>query len=44
MLGHLKESAKAMKEEYGQKEHLRNQLKLKYEKLRGGNKRYGRII
>ncbi|XP_028037583.1 coiled-coil domain-containing protein 22 homolog [Bombyx mandarina] len=39
MLGYLKESAKAMKEEYGQKEHLRNQLKLKYEKLRGGNKR-----
>ncbi|XP_048481031.1 coiled-coil domain-containing protein 22 homolog [Plutella xylostella] len=35
----LKDSAKSMKEEYNKKEKLRDQLKKKYEKLKGGNKR-----
>nr|XP_026491708.1 coiled-coil domain-containing protein 22 isoform X1 [Vanessa tameamea] len=39
-LMNLKEVAKGMKEECEQKEELKNQLKLKYEKLKGGNKRH----
>ncbi|XP_063636280.1 coiled-coil domain-containing protein 22 [Cydia splendana] len=35
----LKESAKAMKDEYDKKEQNKNQLKHNYEKLKGGNKR-----
>ncbi|CAB3236271.1 unnamed protein product [Arctia plantaginis] len=39
ILTNLKESAKALKEEFERKEILKNQLKDSYEKLRGGNKR-----
>ncbi|XP_063530387.1 coiled-coil domain-containing protein 22 [Cydia strobilella] len=35
----LKESAKAMKDEYDKKEQNKNQLKHNYEKLKGGNRR-----
>ncbi|XP_068627583.1 coiled-coil domain-containing protein 22 homolog isoform X2 [Battus philenor] len=40
ILINLKENAKAMKEECEKKEELSNQLKMKYEKLKGGNKRH----
>ncbi|XP_045763715.1 coiled-coil domain-containing protein 22 isoform X2 [Maniola jurtina] len=40
ILTNLKETAKGMKEECEKKEEFRNQLKNKYEKLRGGNKRH----
>ncbi|XP_069355104.1 coiled-coil domain-containing protein 22 homolog isoform X2 [Maniola hyperantus] len=40
ILINLKETAKGMKEECEKKEEFRNQLKNKYEKLRGGNKRH----
>ncbi|XP_038213230.1 coiled-coil domain-containing protein 22 homolog [Zerene cesonia] len=36
----LKEKAKGMKDECENKEELKNQLKTKYEKLKGGNKRH----
>ncbi|XP_050676983.1 coiled-coil domain-containing protein 22 homolog [Leptidea sinapis] len=36
----LKERAKEMQDECEKKENIRNQLKLKYEKLKGGNKRH----
>lgn len=36
----LKETAKSIKEECEKKEELKNILKAKFEKLRGGNKRY----
>ncbi|XP_050342099.1 coiled-coil domain-containing protein 22 isoform X2 [Nymphalis io] len=39
-LTNLKDIAKGMKEECEQKEELKKQLKLKYEKLKGGNKRH----
>ncbi|OWR42640.1 coiled-coil domain-containing protein 22 [Danaus plexippus plexippus] len=40
ILINLKETAKAIKEECEKKEELRNQLKTKYERLKGGNKRH----
>ncbi|XP_045459666.1 coiled-coil domain-containing protein 22 homolog [Melitaea cinxia] len=39
-LTNLKETAKSLKDECEKKEGLKNQLKLKYEKLKGGNKRH----
>ncbi|KAM3968097.1 coiled-coil domain-containing protein 22 homolog [Aphomia sociella] len=36
----LKNNAKEMKDEYENKEKIRNQIKMSYEKLKGGNKRY----
>lgn len=39
ILTNLKETAKALREEYDKKEQQKNQLKESYEKLRGGNKR-----
>ncbi|CAH2091908.1 unnamed protein product [Euphydryas editha] len=40
ILTNLKETAKRLKDECEIKEELKNQLKLKYEKLKGGNKRH----
>ncbi|KPJ16884.1 Coiled-coil domain-containing protein 22-like [Papilio machaon] len=40
ILVNLKETAKALKDECEKKEELSKQLKIKYEKLKGGNKRH----
>lgn len=39
ILTNLKETAKSLREECEKKEELKNQLKVKYERLKGGNKR-----
>lgn len=44
ILVNLKETAKAFKEECEKKEELSKQLRLKYEKLKGGNKRLSHLI